>query len=415
MLLPEMYAIAMYPNSAIPAAACFIWALVSIIRNKHWAAILLMCIAPLFRLDVVIAYPAIFPLLIFVGRSWKKGFVISAIYCVIIVTIGLLLYHLCRADVFSAFGGYEKWNNEIGLVDVAKAIFGFYSITYFVLLPIGIILMIRKQIWKELFLVLLPIILSHFVYRSMGCAAKHYLYIAPFVIITGVRALTWIYNVAQRKILLKWIASLSVVSILIISFRVASVERAWMHNDEAYKRTLITSFFSTNVSTHNLSLGLGIGQFLETADEMMFTSGQLFYSWYIHLYKKEMITSREKFKKELDSLPTSYVVTTDWGKRAPALSKYFMEHNTIRCQDKRSFTVSNKERCLTIKLHMANMKDENSFWEDLKNYCASLNSDNIYVVANRPLDQLYLDSLTKKASVEKAVGMVYKINTSKIR
>lgn len=64
---------------------------------------------------------------------------------------------------------------------------------------------------------------------------------------------------------------------------------------------------------------------------------------------------------------------------------------------------------------MANMKDENSFWEDLKNYCASLNSDNIYVVANRPLDQLYLDSLTKKASVEKAVGMVYKINTSKIR
>ena len=73
MLLPEMYAIAMYPNSAIPAAACFIWALVSIIRNKHWAAILLMCIAPLFRLDVVIAYPAIFPLLIFVGRSGRRA------------------------------------------------------------------------------------------------------------------------------------------------------------------------------------------------------------------------------------------------------------------------------------------------------------------------------------------------------
>ena len=65
MLLPEMYAIAMYPNSAIPAAACFVWAMICLTKERYWTAGLLMCAAPLLRADVMIAYPAILPLFLF--------------------------------------------------------------------------------------------------------------------------------------------------------------------------------------------------------------------------------------------------------------------------------------------------------------------------------------------------------------
>ena len=113
ILLPEMYAIAMYPNSAILAATCFIWAFINIIKNRHWAAILLMCIAPLFRIDVVIVYPAILPLLLLVGKTWKKSIIFSPIYCTIIVIVVFLLFLLFKADVISTFEGYQKWNEII--------------------------------------------------------------------------------------------------------------------------------------------------------------------------------------------------------------------------------------------------------------------------------------------------------------
>ena len=69
ILLPEMYAIAMYPNSAIPAAACFIWAFICLIQRNYLVAAFLMCLAPLFRVDVVTVYPAIFPLFIHQGKT----------------------------------------------------------------------------------------------------------------------------------------------------------------------------------------------------------------------------------------------------------------------------------------------------------------------------------------------------------
>ncbi|MBO7045366.1 MAG: hypothetical protein J6W38_03315, partial [Prevotella sp.] len=53
MLLPEMYAIAMYSNSAIPAAALMIWALILTLKQKHWQSVLLLCLATWFRIDIV--------------------------------------------------------------------------------------------------------------------------------------------------------------------------------------------------------------------------------------------------------------------------------------------------------------------------------------------------------------------------
>ena len=46
MLLPEMYAIVMYSNSVILAAACFVWAMICLTKERYWTAGLLMYTAP---------------------------------------------------------------------------------------------------------------------------------------------------------------------------------------------------------------------------------------------------------------------------------------------------------------------------------------------------------------------------------
>ena len=53
MLLPEMYAIAVYANTAIPSAALLIWAYMLIGRQRYWQSVLLLVVALLFRLDAV--------------------------------------------------------------------------------------------------------------------------------------------------------------------------------------------------------------------------------------------------------------------------------------------------------------------------------------------------------------------------
>ena len=94
MLLPEMYAIAMYPNTAIPAVACFVWALIMLSRGRYWLTGLLLCVAVLFRLDVVIVFPAVFPLLIFEGKSFKQAISLSALFGVVVVVVCLFFFWL---------------------------------------------------------------------------------------------------------------------------------------------------------------------------------------------------------------------------------------------------------------------------------------------------------------------------------
>ena len=112
MLIPETYAIAMYPNSAIPAATIFIWSLILLFKERYLYSIALLCIAPLFRVDVVVVYPSILPLL-YIRHSFKKSFILSSLAAIIVVILGLLGFKLLGADVLSAFGGYEKWNEKV--------------------------------------------------------------------------------------------------------------------------------------------------------------------------------------------------------------------------------------------------------------------------------------------------------------
>ena len=173
----------------------------------------------------------------------------------------------------------------------------------------------------------------------MGCAAKHYLYIAPFVIIAGVRGFAWICDIGQRKMWVKWLILLAIVLILIASVRINKPNRP------GFKQKLIISIFSKDISDYRLSVGIGAGQTVPTQDEMMLASGQLLYPWYIQSFKKELSISNKRIKKTIDSLPTSDIVFIDWGIRVPVLSEYMKEHNRERYhQNNEAFTVSNAKR-----------------------------------------------------------------------
>ena len=285
-LLPEMYAAGMYPNSAIPAAASFVWALCFIWNRKYIPGLLLMVIAPLFRVDVVIVYPALLPLFWLRGESFKKSFLFSAVFALSIIALLTLCFWLLHANPLESVVGYQHWNNTIERRDVIFAILGYYSIVYLILLPLGVGFAVRNQVFKHLFLCLLPICLLHFVYRSMGCASKHYLYMSPFVILLGTIA---IEGISRQSRLVK---SVALVALIFVScFSVARINT--QDPSLNYRLPVRYAFKEIRRGDFKWSFGLGAGQHVATKDEHMLGTGNLLYPFYIHYFKKEMLQQME--------------------------------------------------------------------------------------------------------------------------
>lgn len=285
-LLPEMYAVGMYPNSAIPAAASFVWALCFIWNRKYIPGLLLMVIAPLFRVDVVIVYPALLPLFWLRGESFKKSFLFSAAFALSIIALLTLCFWLLHANPLKSIGGYQSWSAIVSRHEVILAILGYYSIVYLILLPLGVCFAVRNQVFKHLFLCLLPICLLHFVYRSMGCASKHYLYISPFVILLGTIA---IEGISRRSRLVK---SVALVALIFVScFSVARINRQDLSLN--YRLPVRYAFKEIRRGDFKWSFGLGAGQHVATKDEHMLGTGNLLYPFYIHYFKKEMLQQME--------------------------------------------------------------------------------------------------------------------------
>lgn len=347
ILLPEMYAIAMYPNSAIFAAACFVWALVAINRNRYVLAALLMCAAPLFRADVFIVFPAIFPLFIFLGKGLKKSILLSAIFAVAVVCISLVLFWLMGASPFEMSGTYDRWNNMISLGTKLKAIYGFYSLSYFILLPIGIWRICRMRHWKELFLILLPVVLLHCFYSGMGCAAKHFLYLAPFVIIAGIRALDWLCDVMSRRRAVKYTVIICAVCYYTLSFRFSLPGKTYMKTGAIYTNGLVLPICSANIAGFDMSLGVGAGQHVNTADEDAVLSGQLFYSWHIHLNKLDWVRFYNDLEQFVGNMNSGTVIGGTWAVSNPLIS-YFIEQG-------REVDYNETSKCFSIKSEGKNL------------------------------------------------------------
>ena len=353
MLLPEMYAIAMYSNSAIPAAALMIWALILTMKQKHWQSVLLLCLATWFRVDIVTVYPVILPLLYFNGRSFKQSFWLAAAYALAIIVISLSGFWLMNAQVLGTVGLYEKWNNIVTPMQRFFAIFGYYSLTYFILLPLGIFAITRSKRWKELFVVLLPIVVLHIVMAEFGNASKHFLYDAPFAIIAGVRALQWLEDVLSRRCFLKWACIILAILLMTVSVRQQRRDVTWLQANPLNSIGIALPLTSIEIGGREVSLALGAGPQIFTGDEMMLATGHFFYSWYIHSIKAVLKDWRIQQKAVLDTIPTSNILTFEYGASAPSAMEYMTEHYRF-CYEKEKpwryeFTVYNPESSVIPK------------------------------------------------------------------
>ncbi len=310
MLLPEMYAIAMYPNTAIPAAACFVWALVFLTRKRFLLTGLLLCLAVLFRLDIVIVFPVILPLLWYEGKSILKSIGISTIYGVVVVVASYGLYWLLGADLLHTLDEYGLKNN-LGYVEFALSIVGYYSLAYFILLPVGLCVISMQKRWKLLFVILLPIVLTHGL--TMGSASKHYLYLSPFVITAGVYALQWIAEKLQGRLALKWAVAVLVVLFMTVSVRKQNLNMPWLQRNPLHQVGIVMPLYAVEHGSARYTIDIGAGYQILTADENMLATGHLFYPWYIRSIKEVMGRWRQQMVSVLDRAPTSNIMTCEWG------------------------------------------------------------------------------------------------------
>ena len=418
MLLPEMYAIAMYSNSAIPAAALMIWALIFTLKQKHWQSILLLCLATWFRIDIVTVYPVVLPLLYFSGKSFKQSFWQAVAYGVAIVVISLSGFWLMNAQVLGTVGLYEKWNNIVTPMQRFFAIFGYYSLVYFILLPLGIFAIVRSKRWKELFVVLLPIVVLHTVMAEFGNASKHFLYNAPFVIIAGTRALQWLEEVLSKRTVLKWACITMAILLMTVSVRQQRKNVEWLQANPLNSIGIAAPLTSLEIGGREVSLALGAGPQIFTGDEYMLATGHFFYSWYVHSIKEVLKDWRIQQKAVLDTVPMSNILTFEYGASAPSAMEYMTEQYHFSMEKnmpwRYEFTIYNPQR----KLHYwrVYLKETEQYNEKFISYIDTLSSvipqqEEGYVLTAPEHFGFarFLDEIVKTGKVEKKADNLYKI------
>jgi hypothetical protein len=417
MLLPEIYAIAMYPNTAIPAAACFIWAMVLIVRQRLWLASVLLIVSVLFRLDILAVFPAVLPLLLFEGKPLKRALGLSLGYGVFVMALVVGLSLMLKTDWF---GTYEEYQHNGPLITPAERILsitGFYSLAYFLLLPIGIGVIIAKKRWMELFVVLLPIVLIHYIYGAFGNASKHYLYNAPFVIIAGVRAMEWLQGLLRKHAVLKWATVVALILFMTVSVRKWNLSVPCISNNPLNKVGVVVPLYETERSGTGYGLGIGAGFQLCTNDEDMLLTGHAFYPWYIREIKRVMGDWRSQQKAAIDKVPTANILVLEFGAAAPLSFEYMTEPYHFQQLEKMPeayrYTISNAERdlhfwrvVLTAPLTDSQQVVDyiNSVRKDfLDGECYLLSANNHYGAC------YFMDELVPQGILEKKADRLYKI------
>ena len=417
MLLPEMYAIAMYPNTAIPSVACFLWALILMVRQRYWLSGVLMCVAILFRLDIVIVFPAILPLLIFEGKTLRQTIMTSAVYVFIVVAAALFFFWVMNADALRTYGSYQQWNHIITPMERILAIFGFYSLTYVVLLPLGLYAIITRRRWKELFLVLLPVLLLHGVYASFGNASKHFLYNAPFVIIAGVRALSWLEETLRNRPVLRWAGLVLAALLMIVSVRKRNLEMPWLQSCPLHQAGMVLPLYSAQSGQSELTVGLGAGYQVITNDEDMLASGHAFYPWYIRDIKQALGDWRAQQKAVLDEAPTSDILTFEWGASAPIAFELVTDgHHFLEQADmpeEYRFTLSNERHDLHFwrVVLPEGVRDRQEIESYVESLSQQFTSGNQYIIAasNHYGTSHFLDEIALTGKLTKKAERLYQV------
>ncbi len=314
-LIPETYACAYYPNSSTLAAVLFVWGLIFFRKGKWILAGILLCVAPLLRVDVVIVYPVLLPLLLLQGYDWKKSVGISALYAVAVVAIVALGCWVLQANPLKSLLGYSSMNDSKNFASAVKfAVFTFYTALGILLLPWGLGRMAKEKQYKLLFVCLLPMALLHFMFRYTGCATKHYLYLLPFVAVIYATALQAIRG--QRSRVVKYAICGGIVLFLVVSIRVDLPSSPWRNEEKSEAHVgPVVELADYTYGSHHLRAGIGAGQLVPTLDEFMLATGNAFYPFYIYQYKKRKDSYRREAYELLKDKNYNLLMLS-WGERS---------------------------------------------------------------------------------------------------
>lgn len=285
-LIPETAAIAMYPNTTVFAAALSIVGFYLLLRNNYLYVILL-CLAPLFRIDVLIIYPVVLSLFLFKGDSIKKSLLESTTLALIVVAINCLIYWMLNSNPFDTLTTYGDYNeNGQYASKVVFAAFSFYTLIGVVMIPIGLYMYMAKKSFNLIFIAIVPIFLIHFFFRNTACATKHFLYIVPFVLLLMSPVVKELYDKCKKKSFIGYLGVVLIGLFLVMSFRMdmPMPRKQWLNKSySSSKLGPVCNILHTD--NRNITLGFGCGQLIPTADEWMLSSGNLFYPFYIRNYK----------------------------------------------------------------------------------------------------------------------------------
>ena len=92
-------------------------------------AMVLMVIAPLYRIDILMVYPVVFFIFLFQRKSVKESITRSAFLAVLILLFVTIGYWGLRANPLTALTGYNGMNETHSFASQVKfAVFTFYTI-----------------------------------------------------------------------------------------------------------------------------------------------------------------------------------------------------------------------------------------------------------------------------------------------
>lgn len=184
-------------------------------------AVVFLCIAPLFRVDVVIVYPVLLFIYLKLGLKLKNAFKKSIIDAVIVLIVLILGFYALGANPFNSFATYNSWN-ETGeyASKVLFSAFSFLTLINIIFLPLGLYRMIRCRDKLNIIIVLVPILLLAYMFRSSATAAKHWAYLIPFVLVISVNGIESLMQKFHNNSMLKYISCFLLGLFLVVSVRI---------------------------------------------------------------------------------------------------------------------------------------------------------------------------------------------------
>lgn len=313
VLIPESYMLAMYPNSLAFSGLIYIGGLMMLFNRRPAVAACLLAVAPLFRLDVLIAYPAIPGVMMLAGYSCKRSLLASAIYAAVLIPFLYGAYSLLGADVTLTATEHSRWGDIVPIRKNVMAILGFYGLPA-IMLMFASLSLIRNILHRRngrIILILCwgMILLVHIVQFRFGNASKHFAMLIPFVVI--LTAIELSHLISNYKRILSAIIFSVIPLLLFIGLRVGSGKKFISQSLlNSYNPTLAEYKF--RIGGNPASIVIGGGQAAMTADEAILTSGSIFYPFFIHNLKEANLGYRERAIDEISSNAGSQVIYAAW-------------------------------------------------------------------------------------------------------